>query len=104
MIRIGKCLYDKGKTTYPSYEGFTPIIVMLKSSSNYWPLSPYYLKDTKGRIMENIWQFSKVYEQVPKSTQYVSRWDRTITWKYPAETHVIDNKLTEGYYNCKRRG
>ena len=39
--------------------------------------------------MENIWQFSKVYKNVPYSKQYYSRWDRTVIWEHPAETHII---------------
>lgn len=87
QIRVGKIKYEKGKKVYPYFKDFTPIIVMT-ASSKYGSLSPYQLKDRSGRIMENLWQFSKVYEKVPKSTQRYSRWDSTIIWKHPAEVHV----------------
>ncbi len=88
MIRVGRCVYDKsGKRIDPSYEGFTPILVLTKCSE-YASLSPYCLKDDKGRIMENIFQFSKVYETVPETTCHYSRYDKRIIWKWKSERHV----------------
>ena len=90
MIRVGRCKYDsKGSVSYPSYPGFVNIVVMMRSHSNYHPLSPYELKNSQGQILENIWQFSKIYAKVPKSVQKYSRWDQTVIWDYPAETHFI---------------
>lgn len=105
MIRVGRCTYDKsGKRTDPTYPGFTPILVMMKSHSDWWQLSPYYVKDEKGRYLENIWQFSKVYEKVPKSTQKYSRYNSTVIWDYPEEVHYKDNKLTKGYLKWRKKG
>jgi hypothetical protein len=39
-------------------------------------------------IMENRWQFCKVYYQVPESTQYISKNNKTIIWQHPEEIHV----------------
>lgn len=104
MIRVGRCLYDKkGKVTYPSYDGFTSIIVMMRGHSEYYPLSPYYLKDDKGRIMENIWQFSKAYKTIPDTTQYYSRYDNKIIWQYKSETHLDDNDNTIPEYLVWRK-
>lgn len=92
MLRVGRCSYTKsGKVTYPSYENFTSIIVMMRSHSKYYPLSPYFLKDAKGRIMENIWQFSKCYEKVPATIQRASRYDNTKIWTHGAEVHLDAN-------------
>ena len=57
MIRVGRRIYTNGKFTDPSYEGFTPIICLTKSTE-YGSLGPYELKDEDGRIMENSYQFS----------------------------------------------
>lgn len=108
MIRVGRCTYNKsGKRTNPSYEGFTPIIVLTKSSQ-YGSLGPYVLKDKQGRIMENIFQFSKVYETVPKSVQRYSRYNQKIIWNWPAQTHArLENgevKITEEYMQWRRAG
>jgi hypothetical protein len=61
----------------------------LTASSEYASLSPYCLKDDEGKIMENIYQFSKCYETVPNSIQRYSRYDDRIIWKWPAERHLI---------------
>lgn len=105
MIRVGKCNYDSGKIAYPSYENFTPIVVMLKSHSKYYPLSPYFLKDGQNRIMENIWQFSKCYENVPETVQKKSKYDSTVIWKHGAEIHLDDNgEVTESYKKWRNKG
>jgi len=68
MIRVGRCVSDfSGNLILPELENFTPVVVMTKSRSKWWPLSPYELKDAQGRILENIWQFSKIYAHVPYS-------------------------------------
>ena len=88
MIRVGRCVYDSnGKRKDPSFEGFTPILV-LTNCSEYASLSPYCLKDEKGKIMENLFQFSKVYETIPETTCYYSRYDKRVIWKWRAERHV----------------
>lgn len=105
MIRVGRCTYDKnGKRTDPKFPGFTNILCLTKSSA-YGELGPYVLKNDKGQLMENLWQFQKVYSQVPKSTQYYSRWDRTIIWDHPAELHVDDDgEILDAYWNWRKKG
>lgn len=106
MIRVGRTIYDKDKRKDPSFNEFEKVIVLLKSSSKYWPLSPYYLKDEQGRIHENIHQFSKFYTDVPLSVQKVSRWDRTIIWSYPAETHLnfVTKEPNQLYLDWRHKG
>lgn len=105
MIRVGRCTYDQtGKLTYPKYDGFTAIIVVMKSHSKYYPLSPYYLKNNKGYIMENIWQFSKIYKTIPESTQHYSRYDQTIIWSYPKEKHIHNGEVLPAYWNWRKKG
>jgi len=98
MIRVGTIKYTKGGQINPSYPGFTPIIVLTKSSA-YGSLGPYVITvdstDIEGYegenypvIFENLWQFGKIYETVPKSTQRYSRFDNTVIWNWPAERHV----------------
>jgi len=106
MIRVGRSTYDnRGKIVYPSYDDYEQVIVIMKSHSKYWPLSPYYLKDEEGRIMENLWQFSKIYEVVPESKQTYSRFDPTIIWKYPKEVHIDKNgSILPAYWNWREKG
>lgn len=102
-VRVGRAIYKDGKRIDPSYKNFTTIIV-LTPSTEYGDLGPYVLKDEKGRLMENIWQFSKVYEKVPKTVCRYSRWDDTIIWDYPAEKHVENNEILPSYWKWRKKG
>jgi hypothetical protein len=98
MIRVGKRIYEKkGGFKDPSFEGFTTILCLTKSSK-YGSLGPYELKNDEGHIMENIWQFSKVYEKVPLSVQKKSRYDNTTIWKWPAQTHAYQKSGNPNWF------
>jgi len=104
MIRVGKIRYKRGKKILPHYDGFYDVVVLTKCTK-YGSLGPYVLKDENGSFMENIWQFSKVYEHVPATIQRYSRWNKTITWDWPEEKHVDKNgKLTDSYWNWRKTG
>lgn len=104
MIRIGKCHYKNGKRIDPTFDGFLPIVCLTKSSK-WGSLGPYVLTNEKGQIMENIWQFSKVYKNIPKSIQYYSKWNKTIIWNHPEEKHITENgELTNEYFNWRIKG
>lgn len=99
-VRVGRIIQGK----QPSFENFTPIVVMTKSSK-YGSLSPYELRDENGRIMENIWQFSKLYKNVPKSKQIYSRYQPFTIWEHPEENHLdSDNHITKNYWQWRRKG
>lgn len=108
MIRVGRCIYSGGARIDPELKGYESIIVLTKSSE-YGSLGPYELKDKKGRIMENIWQFSKVYEDVPKTTQmhpaakYNKRF-RFPIWECNAETHLKEDEPTNKYWRWRKKG
>jgi len=103
-IRVGTIRYNKGKKIYPSYPNYIRVEVMTASTA-YGELGPYVLKDEDGKIMENIWQFAKVYPKVPATTQKYSRWDDTIIWHHPAEIHVDEKgELTPEYWNWREKG
>jgi hypothetical protein len=89
QIRVGRIIYSgqRDKGSYPSYPGFTPIVVLTRSSE-YGSLGPYELKDEQGRIMENLWQFAKFYPSVPAVSEPRSRFDPTPIWTHPAEGHL----------------
>lgn len=108
MIRVGRCYYSSGARIDPDLKGFESIVVMTKSSE-YGSLGPYELKDKKGRIMENIWQFSKIYEDIPKTTQihpagkYSKKFQFPI-WESDKEIHMKDNEPTKKYWKWRKRG
>jgi hypothetical protein len=88
QIRVGRCTYSGSKRIDPSFDNFESIVVLMQSHSEWGVLGPYVLKDEMGRIMENIWQFSKVYKKTRESKQTYSRWDKTVIWNYPSTTHL----------------
>lgn len=104
LVRVGRIVYKDGKPIHPSYPGFTPIVVLTKSSP-YGELGPYVLKDEQGRIMENLWQFRKVYPWVPKVKELASaRYDRTVVWEHPQETHITDGEPNDKYWEWREKG
>lgn len=102
-IRVGRVTYDTGKPIYPSFEGFTSVIVLTKTSE-YGELGPYVLTSEDGVIMENAWQFRKVYPWVPKSRQPITRFDNTIIWDHPQETHITDGEPNDLYRAWREKG
>lgn len=105
MIRVGRCIYDKkGVRTDPSYPGFTPIVVLMSSHSEWGSLGPYNLKNEKGQIFENNWQFYRCFEKVPKTIQYYSRWSNVVTWDHPEEVHLVNGEPTKAYWDWREKG
>lgn len=105
-MRVGRRVYNNKIGTYvdPSYPGFTKILVLTKSTE-YGSLGPYVLTDEKDRIMENVWQFQKLYKTVPAACEKLSRYDKTIIWQHPEETHIDKNKnITEKYWKWREKG
>lgn len=95
QVRVGSCRYEGSKRIDPTYPGFTPI-VCLTASTKYGMLGPYCIKvpmrfpldpNTYMCLMENCWQFSKSYMEVPSAIERRSRFDQTIIWQWPAQKH-----------------
>lgn len=103
MLRIGRIKYVNGRQVYPSYQGYTSIVVMTKSSA-YGSLGPYELKTEEGHIFENVWQFSKVYEIVPKSKEVYTQIHRVLAWEHPMEIHIKGEYYTPEYWAWRQKG
>lgn len=101
MIRVGR----KNGEEVPSLPNYKTILSLTKSSP-YGELSPYVLKNENGHILENVWQFSKVYENVPYSKQTYSRYDGRIIWEWPSEKHydTETKTLTDEYWKWREAG
>jgi hypothetical protein len=102
MLKVGRYNWSRyADCKQPQVPGFTTIIVMTKSSE-YGSLGPYVLKDDKGRIMENIWQGSKLYPKVPRVIIPYSEKYRRIVWTWPEEIHVnSDGNITDAYWKWR---
>jgi len=102
QVRVGTMTFAPKRV--PSFPGFTPIIVMTKTYGRWWPLSPYALKTKEGWIMENVWQFSKVYEKVP-AVQIKQHPQAAVSWEWPAETHVDEaGNILPAYWAWREAG
>lgn len=86
-IRVGriKRRFDKGPK-HPTTDGYLNIVVTSHNKKGLGStLSPYVLCDEDGRNMENLWQFGKIYEIIPKVV------DKT-GWKWEAQRHCTLEK------------
>lgn len=94
MIRVGY-FNNNAKTNYPGF-----MIVDCASSG----LTPCELRDEKNRIIENVWQASKVYKRIPAMKIKRSKRDETIIWEYPAEDHVypLSDTPNDAYWRWRR--
>jgi len=98
MIAVGK--YDYVNKKSPSLPNFRTVLIHTTG-----PLSPYTMKNSKGQIMENIWQFSKIWKEVTEIVQPISRFmiDR-IRWSHPAEIHYRNDEILPAYWKWRKKG
>lgn len=102
-VRVGVCCFEGKKKVpvFPTYEGYTNIVVMTKTYSKWSVIGPYELKDEQERIMENVWQGSKIYQSIPPISQTL-RGTNQISWEHPAEIHIDENNnITKEYWNWR---
>lgn len=100
MLRVGTIVGNRK----PKYDNFKPVVVMTPSSP-YGSIGPYSARNRDNYLVENLWQFSKIYTNVPKSTQRYSQWDNTIIWDHPAEQHMNDkDEPLEAYWEWRHAG
>ena len=98
-VRVGK--YDYKRNVQPTTDGYTNVLIHTTG-----PLSPYVMKDEDGIIMENYWQFSKVWTEVKAQRQPLSQYNTSvIRWEHPHEEHVDDTgALTQAYWDWRDKG
>lgn len=93
--------YYPTKDRLPFKQGFRPVLIHVKE-----PLSPYVLANEQGHLLENIWQFSKVYERVEEQEIHLSSKhpNSRIIWEHPAEVHIESGALTPAYFDWREKG
>ena len=98
IVKVGRYnITDLNET-----KGFTPIVVMTKSHGGEWTLSPYHLRDENGYIMENIWQFSKIYETIPAMPGKNHK--GPVYWLYNSERHFDNGTILPTYWRWRQTG
>lgn len=98
--------YIPGKPIPPSPSGRN-ILIHIDPKRLGGQLSPYQIKDENGCLLENIWQFSKVYARVDKQRTPKSRYQpQDIIWEHPSEQHVdpISNEILPDYWKWREKG
>lgn len=102
-IYVGRREYQ-GSSFVEHVQPNTTVVRCLSASTEYGCLSPYCLTDENGFIMENIWQFGKIYEDVPAVSVPYSRWNKEIIWEYPAQRHIVDGMILPEYWQWRDQG
>ena len=97
MLRVG--LYDYKTKRQATTHGYTNILVHVDG-----PFSPYTLKDEKGRIQENTYQFSKTFPYVYPQNQNLHRFTSEKGWVHPGETHYKDGMIYPEYWAWREKG
>lgn len=110
---LGLVMVTKYHPKYPidltpyDKEGYVSVLIHTSGKTFGGDLSPYVLKDEEGHILENIWQFSKVYPKVTAQKQPISRFQpKTIVWEYPEEIHISPKtgEVNSKYWDWREKG
>lgn len=104
VVRVAK--YYTGRPA-PEIPGFRTILIHVKNEGLGGALSPYVLKDETGCLLENIWQFSKLYPRVEKQRTSMSRWQpNSIIWEHTEEVHMdpASKEPTDAYWAWRHKG
>lgn len=102
-VKVGRRDTKRGVKGDPSIKTYRKVICMTPSTP-YGDISPYSLKNEKGEIIENVWQFSKFFNKVYKVRQTYSRWDQRVIWEHPEEEHVIEGMPNNKYTEWRNKG
>jgi hypothetical protein len=97
--------YYPGKPL-PSKDGYRTIHIHISATPLGGDLSPYVLRDEKGRLLENVWQFSKIYRRIARQRISKSRYQKSeIIWEHGEEQHIAeDGSATPAYWAWRRKG
>ena len=90
LVAVAKYDYRTRKLpVMPDDRSWKKVLIHTSTKDFGGSLSPYVVRDEKRRLLENIWQFAKVYQEVSAQRTPVSQWrPNDIVWEHPAERHV----------------
>ncbi len=97
--------YFPGKAP-PKIDGYTTALIHIQANTLGGALSPYQLRDANGYLLENIWQFSKVYACVRAQRTPRHRFrPNDIIWEHSSERHLdIAGDILPAYWAWRRKG
>lgn len=90
----------------PVSEGYQNVLIHTSKAGIGGPLSPYVLCDEQGHLLENIWQFAKLYREVHAQHTPISRFNPGhIIWEHPVEKHVDEmNNPNNAFWAWRKKG
>lgn len=81
----------------PNGKPWETFLIHSKNTGVAGKLSPFHLRDKYGRIMENVWQFAKVYSTVASVSSKA--------WKHRGERHHDEEKgYTPEFWAWRKKG
>lgn len=104
--RIKVAKYFPGKPMPKAPPGYRNILIHTSAKRLGGALSPYLLCNEKGQLLENIWQFAKIYRRVRAQRASKSRFQpNEIIWEHPEEQHIgADRTILAAYWAWRRKG
>ena len=106
MVRVAKYYpREHEKPTAPA--GFRNILIHTRGNTLGGDLSPYVLKNEQGHLLENLWQFSKVYASVSAQRTKLSRFHpNVVIWEHPSERHYDEDTdaVMPAYWKWRDKG
>lgn len=89
----------------PTVENYETVVIHTSTKTFGGTLSPYVLRNEKGQLLENVWQFAKLNKAVVAQHTAVSRHHPDkIIWEHPSEFHVKDGAVLPAYWDWRKRG
>jgi len=105
LVRVAK--YYPGKPEPAPPAGYRNVLIHTSASGLGGPLSPYVLRNEQGHLLENVWQFSKLYRKVEHQRIELSRHQPSnIIWQHPTEEHVdpVTGEPNAAYWAWREKG
>jgi hypothetical protein len=108
VVRVQK-YFPNDQRKHQTYPNTRDVLIHSSNVGFGGHLSPFHLRDDRGRIMENVWQFAKLYRKVEaQCTPMSRRWEvGTIIWEHPEEVHTSgdpDDIPNEAYWAWRAKG
>ena len=93
----------------PPTPGCRNILIHISAKDFAGALSPFVLRNEQGQLLENVWQFSKLYKRVYAQKQLLYKKTPAtspLLWEHAAETHVDSStgEPNEAYWAWRSKG
>lgn len=102
QVRVAK--YYPGRPL-PVTPGFRSVLIHVSSTGMGGPLSPFVLKNERGQLLENVWQFAKLYSRVTEQRSLI-KGTNTVIWEHPSEEHLDaeTGEPNDAYWAWRQKG